>query len=298
MIPMQDWYAPPLNATRREVETTVALLAGFIRGQAGFVAFFVVMSVGIVCGWFPWRGQPLRVLVKGFYVMSALALIGFGFAMDDPMRPRLVATLALPDVRGSALQFRYLFATTDAGLQTIDITHPEKAVVLPSALVPLADARRVYLVRTYAYVAAGAEGLAIVDITKPEAPSLLNKFTANGQIRDASDVKVGATNASLFAYVADGAAGLKVIQLMAPDTQPGFYGFSPEPRPQLIASHKTRMPALSLSEGLHRDRAVDESGGQIAVFGRIGSRPFTLEEERKFFLNADGEPWFVSNQLQ
>ena len=144
-------------------------------------------------------------------------------------------------VRATAVQFRYLFATTDAGLQTIDITHPEKAVVLPSALVPLADARRVYLVRTYAYVAAGAEGLAIVDITKPEAPALLSKFTANGQIRDASDVKVGATNASLFAYVADGDAGLKVIQLMAPDTQPGFYGFSPEPRPQLIATHRTRM---------------------------------------------------------
>lgn len=58
------------------------------------VAFLVLMSVGIVCGWFPWRGQPLRVLVKGFYVMSALALIGFGFAMDDPMRPPMWMMLA------------------------------------------------------------------------------------------------------------------------------------------------------------------------------------------------------------
>jgi MFS family permease len=53
------------------------------------VAFFVLMSVGIVCGWFPWRGRPLRVLVKGFYVMSALALIGFGFTIDDPIRPQM-----------------------------------------------------------------------------------------------------------------------------------------------------------------------------------------------------------------
>ena len=58
------------------------------------VAFFVLMSVGIVCGWFPWRGRPLRVLVKGFYVMSALALIGFGFAMDDPLRPPMWLVLS------------------------------------------------------------------------------------------------------------------------------------------------------------------------------------------------------------
>jgi peptidoglycan/LPS O-acetylase OafA/YrhL len=58
------------------------------------VAFFALMSVGIVCGWFPWRGKPLRVLVKGFYVMSALALIGFGFTMSDPIRPQLWMVLA------------------------------------------------------------------------------------------------------------------------------------------------------------------------------------------------------------
>ena len=59
------------------------------------VAFFAMLSAGIVAGWFPWRGQPLRVLAKGFYVMSALALIGFGFAMNDPMRPQMWMVLAL-----------------------------------------------------------------------------------------------------------------------------------------------------------------------------------------------------------
>ena len=33
---------------------------------------------------------------------------------------------------------------------------------------PLQDAQRVYLARTYAYVAAGKQGLAIVDIEQPE----------------------------------------------------------------------------------------------------------------------------------
>lgn len=51
------------------------------------VAFLGLLAVGIVAGWFPWRGQPLRVLLKGLYVMSALALVGFGFAIDDPLKP-------------------------------------------------------------------------------------------------------------------------------------------------------------------------------------------------------------------
>ena len=106
---------------------------------------------------------------------------------------------------------------------------------------------------------------------------------------------VGSTNASLFAYVADGVGGLKVLQLTAPDTQPKFYGFSPVPKPAVIAWRDTRSPALSLSKGLDRDRAVDETGGQIAVFGRIGSRPFNASEMRKLYQRKDGSVWTVTD---
>ena len=61
-----------------------------------------------------------------------------------------------------------------------------------------------------------------------------------------------------------------------------------------MAWRKTRTPALSLSRGLERDRGVDESGGQVAVFGRIGSRPFTLEEQRRLYIDRDGKPYAVS----
>ncbi len=39
---------------------------------------------------------------------------------------------------------------------------------------------------------------------------------------------------------------------------------------------------------------MDESGNQIAVFGRIGSRPFHLEEQRKLYLR-DSKSWRVSD---
>jgi hypothetical protein len=106
---------------------------------------------------------------------------------------------------------------------------------------------------------------------------------------------VGTTNASAFAYVADGKNGMKVVQLTSPDIQPKFYGFAPEPKPHLIAWRQTASPALSVAKGLDRDRAVDETGGQIAIFGRIGARPFTREEQQRFYLNKDGTVWSVTD---
>jgi hypothetical protein len=214
--------------------------------------------------------------------------------LDDPLKPKAIVLVPLQDARATALQFRYLFVTDASGLRIVDVTTPAAPKLLPSGI-PLKNAQRIYVARTYAYVAAGEEGLAIVNVTRPEAPRLLTTYNARGVINDARDVVVGSTNASLFAYVADGKNGLRVIQLTAPDTQPNFYGFSPEPRPVLIATRPTRSAAIALSKGLDRDRAVDETGGQIAVFGRLGSRPFTLTEMQKLFLNPDGSVWTVRN---
>ena len=93
----------------------------------------------------------------------------------------------------------------------------------------------------------------------------------------------------------DGCNGLRVVQLTSPDT-PGNAGFSPRPTPQLIATY--RLPkggaALAIAKGLDRDRAVDESGNQIAVFGRVGAGPLTLEEQRRMYLRS-GRVWKVSD---
>ena len=226
------------------------------------------------------------------YVAADAGLVVVNLA--DPLQPRAEAVVQLRDVRAVQVQFRYAFVATADGLQVLDVTRPGRPQIVKGARVPLADARKLHVARTYAYVAAGAEGLAIVDVTNPAQPRLHRKFDADGRIRDARDVVVGSTNASLFAYVADAAYGLHVLQLTAPDTQPKFYGFSPAPAPQWIAGRASG-PALSLSRGLERDRAVDESGGQVAVFGRLGSRPFTLPEMHKLYVDRAGAPWTVTD---
>jgi hypothetical protein len=183
------------------------------------------------------------------------------------------------------------------------VTHMERPVPVTSATVPLANAQRVYLARTYAYVAAGADGLVIVNITRPAQPSIIWRVTDenrasvwNGLVPDSQDVVVASTNASLFAYVADGRNGVRVLQLTSPATQRNFYGFSPRPVPELIAWARTPSPALAMSKGLDRDRAVDETGNQIAVFGRLGSRPFNRTEMQRMYLNSRGIPYQVQDQ--
>ena len=216
--------------------------------------------------------------------------------LDDPLKPQIKASVPLRDGRASAVQFRYIWVTDGDGLKLFDITDLYNPVAVPSGTVPLADARKVYLARTYAYVAAGKEGLVIVNITKPKAPVIYMSETFGGKLNDAQDVIVATTNASLFGYVADGRNGLKVIQLTSPDSQPNFYGFSPAPKPELIAWAKTPTPALALSKGLDRDRGVDETGGQMSVFGRLGSRPFTRPEMERLFLTAAKTAYKVSDK--
>jgi len=239
--------------------------------------------------------RHLTVAGRWFYVTTPTSVVVLD--MVEPLKPRLLKVLPFSDPRATAVQFRYLFVTDREGLKVVDVTDPEAPRPVPGAVVPLADAHRIYLARTYAYVAGGPEGLVIVDAENPEKPRLYAKYTADGRISDARDVVVASTNATAYAYVADGVNGLKVVHLTAPDAQPNFYGFSPEPKPELIAWWPTAWPALSLSKGLDRDRAVDESGGQMAVFGRLGSRPFTLEEQRKLYLDKDGKPWFVDDRI-
>jgi hypothetical protein len=216
--------------------------------------------------------------------------------VEDPLHPRVIAQLPLNGVQSTALQFRYLFVTDAAGLEVIDVTHVDSPKLVANNSIPIHEAHRVYVARTYAYVAAGAEGLIIVNVERPEHLTEFTRFNAGGQLKDSRDVIVASTNASLFAYVADGAGGLKVIQLISPDSQPKFYGFSPEPKPELIAHYRTHKPALSLSKGLDRDRAVDETGGQIAVIGRRGAKPLTQDEVHKLYLDANGKPWFTSDR--
>src|SRR5579864_8507474 len=238
-----------------------------------------------------------RITIAGTY---AYMLCDRGLVvvdLDNPLRPRVTAEIGAPALdspQGIAIQFRYAFVVDRAGLKILDVSDLGNPRPVSGALMPLEDARNVYIARTYAYVAAGKQGIAIVDVEKPEEPKLDQIFTANGKLTDTGDIKIGMVDASAFAFVADGRNGLRVLQILSPEDSQNSYGFSPRPTPKLIATYRTRGPALSVSKGTDRDRAVDESGNQIAVFGRRGARPFTRDEAARLYLR-DGKPYTVPN---
>ncbi len=190
------------------------------------------------------------------------------------------------------VQFRYAYVCDEEGIKVLDIT--DLAHPVPVSKLDVEGAESIYLARTYAYVAAGKQGLVILDIENPEQPKIDQVYNAGGCINDLHDVKLGITYTSEFAYLADGKNGLRVVQLTSPET-PGNEGFSPRPTPQLIATLQAAATAARprrSRSGLDRDRAVDESGNQIAVFGRIGARPLNLAEQQKLYLRR-GKVWGV-----
>jgi hypothetical protein len=217
-------------------------------------------------------------------------------SLDDPKKPEVKVVLRDPVVkrpRHVQVQFRYAYVCDEEGVKVLDVTDlasPHSVTALP-----LPDANSIYLARTYAYVAAGPRGLVILDIERPESPRIQQVYNADGSINDLRDVKLGITYVSEFAYLADGKNGLRIVQLTSPDT-PGNYGFSPRPTPELIATYKLKHGgcALAISKGLDRDRAADESGNQIGVFGRVGARSLNLEEQRKLYLRNE-KVWRVSD---
>ena len=234
-----------------------------------------------------------HVVIGGHYLYVAADQGVVVIDIDKPLEPKLVTVVKLQGANSVALQFRYLFVTDQDGLKVVDVTAPNNPILLENNTIAIDNAYRIYLARTYAYVAAGKDGIIIVDAENPAALKEYQRFDADGAIVDARDVMLATTNASLIGYVADGVGGLKLLQMTSPDIQPKFYGFSPEPKPVLIASYPTSKPALSLSKGLDRDRGVDETGGQIAVFGRKGSRPLNKQEQQNLYLDKNGKPWFV-----
>ena len=132
--------------------------------------------------------------------------------LDDPTCPQVTSVIGheqLHHPHSVAVQFRYGFVTDHEGvkvLDTSDLAHPHVV-----HHVDLPDAHGIYVARTYAYVAAGKHGLAILNIENPLHAHIDQMYNANGCINDAHDVQLGITNVSQFAYVADGKNGLRVI---------------------------------------------------------------------------------------
>ena len=245
---------------------------------------------GLLCG-----ATSVSIVGNFAYVCCDAGLVVVDLV--DPTKPKVASVVGhdvLHHPHAVAVQFRYAFVCDEEGVKVFDVTELSAPVHVHT--VELHDAHSIYLARTYAYVAAGHQGLAILNIANPTQAHIDQIYDADGEINDAHDVKLGITNVSQFAYIADGKNGLRVVQLTSPELH-GNDGFSPRPNPKLIATRKLPKEghALCISRGIDRDRAVDESGNQIAVFGRVGARPLNRQEVWRMTRKPDGSIFQVSD---
>jgi hypothetical protein len=87
------------------------------------------------------------------------------------------------------------------------LAFPEQKLALVGR-VPLQDARGVSVSGGYAFVASGAQGAQVIDVSNPAAPVKVGQIDAT----DAWDVEVRGD----YVYVADGDSGLRVLDISAP----------------------------------------------------------------------------------
>ena len=96
--------------------------------------------------------------------------------IDEPLQPRIARRSRSPPASSRphaaiAVQFRYAFVA-DRRRPARRSTSPIPPSRASRPALPIADARSVYVARTYAYVAAGEQGVVIVDVERPEKPRI------------------------------------------------------------------------------------------------------------------------------
>jgi hypothetical protein len=160
-------------------------------------------------------GSAYSVYVDGDYAYVAdyhkgLAVID----ISDPENPSKIAQGSLDEnVYSICIDGNYAFLGGFYSLYAVEISELISPLTLWWNQDTSGNSQGVFVSGDYAYVADGASGLAVVDISDPTTPGTPEYSDTAG---DAEDVVVSGD----YAYVADGGGGLAVIDVSDP-TNPG-----------------------------------------------------------------------------
>jgi hypothetical protein len=108
----------------------------------------------------------LQIRVAGNYAYIACGKNGLKVVdVSDPVHPKMAGSVGAPfltDTRSIQVQFRYGFiADGTGGMKVVDLSDPANPKPVDSGVARIPDARSLYLSKSYAYVAAGKNGMAI-----------------------------------------------------------------------------------------------------------------------------------------
>jgi len=166
-----------------------------------------------------------------FVAAGASGALVYDFASGVPANPAATYPSNAIDVSYGA---RYLYVV-DAGVGVRIFDIDNLAVTTPVATIPIVNAQRAVLWGMHLFVAAGADGLFVVDVSDHTVPSIVGSLGGF----EAADVRLYAhhqpgTAFAARAYVADPSFGVRILDLL-----PEFSS------PTLVA------PGLPLTGGAH-----------------------------------------------
>ncbi|TAK33847.1 MAG: hypothetical protein EPO21_11525 [Chloroflexota bacterium] len=138
-------------------------------------------------------------------------------------------------IRGVAVSGNYAYAASGTRLNVFDISnasHPTAVAVWVRPTNTPGLAAGITVVGSYAYLADGASGLRIIDISDPLNPSQAGHYVTPGGQGGGQAVKVVGS----LAYVADGPGGLQIIDVSNPSapTWVGSFANYAEPAPSTL----------------------------------------------------------------
>ena len=221
--------------------------------------------------------------------------------LDDPLKPKLAAVVPLQGVRASRAAVplpvrrrrRRASRWSTSPIRTSRGTSRRRGCRWPTRAA-------LYVARTYAYVAAGSGGPrdrrrraagsadALHEVhRRRQAQRRARRDRRRPPTRRCSPTSPTARTAS------------RCCSSRRPTSSPSSTASRPSPSPQLIAWRNTATPAhRAVARASTATARVDETGDQIAVFGRIGSRPFTWDEMKRFYLKPDGSVYTVTDDVR
>jgi len=120
---------------------------------------------GVLCG-----ANAITIVGTYAYICCDAGLVVV--SINDPAKPEVKAVLGAPSLKhphAVQCQFRYAYVADEEGVKVLDIT--DLANPVPKTKIAIPEVHNIYLARTYAYLAAGSQGLVILDIENPECRS-------------------------------------------------------------------------------------------------------------------------------
>jgi hypothetical protein len=165
------------------------------------------------------------------------------------------------DTYALAVQGNYVYLGVGPRLFILDVTDPASPTLVGQTSPLVGVIEDVVLSGSYAYIAAGRGGLAVVNIATPSAPVEVGELDTPGKA-------YGISVAGGYAYLADYFSGLRIINITNPNqpVEAGYYDTPGQAREVAVAGNY-----LYVAAGNRDLRVVDISNPTSPVEVGIGS---------------------------